>query len=111
MLTQDAIEQLKAQHGKISLIEIEGESEEETQKFIARRPNRFEYQRITEAMLSQEPKKQINGIRDFVLACVVFPAKEELVRKLDEDPTLLDLLAKPLTQIAGTKREVVTKKL
>jgi hypothetical protein len=104
MVAEATVSELKSKYGDIHLIEV-GELE-----FLARAPSVHEYNRLALAV-QEGGQKQLYSYRELAMSCTVYPEREKVAALLDTDPSLSQLLAKPIVELSGINREVRVKKL
>jgi hypothetical protein len=97
--------QLKEQHGdRIEQIDLDDDL-----FVVAKPPSEGEYERFTSMLLDDEQKPK--AMKTLVLACVVYPPKDEFRALIKERPALIGTIGKELHAMAGAAKVVKRKKL
>lgn len=98
------IAKLKAEHGdRLHLLETEDALA------VFKTPDRGTYERYWSEILNEDERARAH--KNLVLACVVYPPREEFVRVLDSLPGLVQSFGPALVKAAGAKKEATVRKL
>jgi hypothetical protein len=96
---------LKADHGdRIEEIELDDDL-----VVVAKPPSEGEYERFTAMVMDDEQKPK--AMKTLVLACVVYPPRDEFRALIKDRPALVGSIGKELHSMAGAAKVVKRKKL
>lgn len=87
----------KEKYGKVYILETEDPDSKEELRIVARKPSRATFERYQEELMKKGPK----AMKNFVLDSVLYPARDELAKLLDEKPGFCSSLADPLQTQLG----------
>ncbi len=78
---------------------------------VVRPPTDAEWRRFREKALSDEAREQLNGIRELVTTCVVYPSGTQLQELISAHPALVEVWAGEISQITGSTKAMIRRKL
>jgi hypothetical protein len=104
MIPQEKIDELKAKHKDLWIVEIEDSFD-----ILLRKPTNAEYELAIGA--SDEGATRTPALRNLALQCAVYPDRKEIVALFDDQPGVATRVGLKALEAAGTKREVKAKKL
>lgn len=104
------IQELKAKHGQIELVELKLDGEVDGDEFVVRPPAYVEFLRFIDESQGGEVAKSA-AITNFVMPCVVWPEATDLRTLIEKKPGYLVKLSVELQAMAGQSTKAKRKKL
>lgn len=93
MIDEKKVEDLRAEHGDVFVLEEGGES------VVCKRPTRAQYKRFRKERM--DSRRNAEALETLFLGCLVYPPADEFEATLELKPALADVFGGMLLDVAG----------
>lgn len=105
-LADDLVAKIKAENPNVELHLL---ATPQGETVVCKAPSRAEYKRFRAMII--DPGQRPNALETLLVACVVWPTRNEVHALLDRRPGLAEVFGDKLAGIAGVGEDLVEKKL